>query len=49
MLGLVKVSLAPSSRGLGYQVFILEITGSNPVGATKVRFFLKHFFVSMVL
>ncbi|MCC2631817.1 MAG: hypothetical protein K0S20_516 [Patescibacteria group bacterium] len=28
---------APSSRGLGRRVFIPEITGSNPVGATKAK------------
>ena len=32
--------LAPSSSGLGRQVLILEIAGSNPAGVTYVEFFL---------
>lgn len=30
-----RPTTAPSSSGLGHQVFILKITGSTPVGATK--------------
>lgn len=32
------LKMAPSSSGLGRQVFILEIRGSIPLGATKEEF-----------
>ena len=32
---IVKSYAAPSSSGLGHQVLILKIAGSNPAGVTK--------------
>ena len=34
--------MAPSSSGLGHHPLKVEITGSNPVGATKNRIYKKE-------
>ncbi len=33
------MDLAPSSSGLGHQVLILKIAGSNPAGVTKLKLY----------